>query len=68
MKKKWLSVFIAVCVFSVLPSVVSCQCVDANCDSAPHSVQTNVPQCHHAAVSAKARGSSGKFESGMRDL
>jgi hypothetical protein len=58
--KKYLAVLMAVCVFSAFPSVLSCQCVDADCSSVPKSIQTKVTPCHPAAAPSRGRSNSNK--------
>ena len=60
MKRKCLSVLIALCVFSAFPSALSCQCVFEDCHSVSEAVQAKIPQCHHAATPAKAGERTGK--------
>lgn len=60
MNKKYLSMFMAVCVFSSFPSALSCQCVDADCGSVPMSIQARTPQCHHATVQTKGENPTRK--------
>jgi len=50
----------AVCVFSAFPSVLSCQCVDADCGSVPKSIQVKAPHCNPAAAHSEGRSSSNK--------
>jgi len=59
MKQKYLSAFLAVCVFIAFPSVLHCQCVGSDCGSSPKSLQAKTPPCHPAAAPAKGRDSSG---------
>ena len=49
MKRKYLSLFLAVCLFSAFPSALDCQCVDADCGSVPKVIQAEAPRCHPAA-------------------
>ncbi|MEI7751520.1 MAG: hypothetical protein WCJ71_05435 [Candidatus Omnitrophota bacterium] len=58
--KKYLAVLMAVCVFSAFPSVLSCQCVDADCGSVSKSLQAKAPQCHPSADPSQGKSSSGK--------
>lgn len=45
----------ALCVLSAFPSVLSCQCVDADCGSVSKSIQASVLQCHRVATQTKER-------------
>ncbi|MFH1209134.1 MAG: hypothetical protein V1673_06250 [Candidatus Omnitrophota bacterium] len=60
MKKKCLSVVVAVCVFGTFPGLSNCQCVGADCGSVPKAIQAKVPQCHSAASQAGGEGPSHK--------
>ncbi len=60
MKKKSLSLFMAVCVFSAFPGALGCQCVDADCGSVPKAIQAETLRCHSAASHAKGEDPSRK--------
>ncbi len=48
----------AVCVFSAFPSVLSCQCVDADCGFVSKSIQAKTSQCHASDAPSQGRDSS----------
>jgi hypothetical protein len=61
MKKKYLSVIMAVCVFSAFPTALSCQCVDADCSFVSKTIRAKVPRCH-PPVSQTRGGNSSRQE------
>ena len=60
MKKNFLSVFMAVCVFSAFPGAVNCFCVTGDCHSVSQTIRGEALQCHLATAAPKGENHSGE--------